>query len=185
LPTPLGEPPPLTDIAARADVLAFSLAGLSKTVGLPQLKLAWIVVGGPPTARDAALAALELVADSYLSVATPVQLAVPHLLRAGAAVREAIQRRIRQNLEVLREAAHGVPACEVLRAEGGWSAVVRVPATRREEALVLDLLEQERILVHPGYFFDFPREAYLVVSLLPEPALFADACARLLRFASG
>jgi len=182
---PLDAGEPITDIAARADVLTFSLAGLSKSVGLPQLKLAWIVVGGPAAARAASLASLELVADSYLSVATPVQVAAPHLLRAGAPVREAIQQRIRQNLDALRAAARGFPSCEVLRTEGGWSAVVRVPATRREETLVLDLLERERILVHPGFFFDFPREAYLVVSLLPPPAMFADACARLLRFVSG
>jgi aspartate/methionine/tyrosine aminotransferase len=181
---PLDAQSPLTDIAARTDVLTFSLAGLSKTVGLPQLKLAWIVAGGPAAARDEALAALELVADSFLSVATPVQVAAPHLLRAGGAVREAIRQRIRQNLDALRAAARGFPACEVLRTEGGWSVVVRVPATRREEALVVELVERERILVHPGYFFDFPREAYLVVSLLPPPALFADACARLLRFVS-
>jgi len=182
---PLDAQAPLTDIAARSDVLTFSLAGLSKSVGLPQLKLAWIVAGGPAAARDEALAALELVADSYLSVATPVQAAAAQLLSAGAAVRAAIQQRIQQNLDALRAAARGFPACEVLRTEGGWSAVVRVPATRPEERLVLDLLERERILVHPGYFFDFPREAYLVVSLLPPPALFADACARLLRVVSG
>jgi len=182
---PLDARQPLTDIAARADVLTFSLAGLSKTVGLPQLKLAWIVAGGPAAARDEALAALELVADSYLSVATPVQVAAPHLLRAGALVRGAIQQRIRQNLDALRAAARGVPACEVLRAEGGWSAVVRVPATLGEEALVVGLVEREGILVHPGYFFDFPREAYLVVSLLPPQATFADACTRLLRVVSG
>jgi len=182
---PLDASEPLTDIAARSEVLTFSLAGLSKSVGLPQLKLAWIVAGGPADARDEALTALELVADSYLSVATPVQVAVPHLLRAGASVRAAVHQRIRQNLDALRAATRGFPACDVLRTEGGWSAVVRVPATRREETLVVDLLEHEHILVHPGYFFDFPREAYLVVSLLPPSAGFADACARLLRFVSG
>lgn len=182
---PLDAREPLTDIAGRTDVLTFSLAGLSKTVGLPQLKLAWMVVGGPPAPRDEALASLELVADSFLSVSTPVQVAAPHLLRAGATVRDAIHHRIRQNLDALRAGARGFPACDVLRTEGGWSAVVRVPATRREEALVVELLERERILVHPGYFFDFPREAYVVLSLLPPPAVFADACARLLRLVSG
>jgi aspartate/methionine/tyrosine aminotransferase len=182
---PLDEHGPLTDIATRSDVLAFSLAGLSKCVGLPQLKLAWIVAGGPADARDEALTALELIADSFLSVSTPVQVAAPHLLREGAVVRDAIRQRIRQNLDALRAAVRGFPACEVLRTEGGWSAVLRVPATRREETLVLDLLERDRVLVHPGYFFDFPREAYLVVSLLPPPAVFADASARLLRFVSG
>jgi aspartate/methionine/tyrosine aminotransferase len=182
---PLDETAPPTDIAAKAnDVLSFSLAGLSKTVGLPQLKLGWMIVGGSPSERDAALGSLELIADTYLSVGTPVQLAASHLFRAGAPVRKAIHDRVGQNLAVLRTAAGRFPACDVLRVEGGWSAVVRVPATWREEELVVDLLEQEHILVHPGFFFDFPREAYLVVSLLPPPDVFSDAVARVLRFVS-
>ncbi|MBI4266251.1 MAG: pyridoxal phosphate-dependent aminotransferase [Acidobacteria bacterium] len=171
----------LTDIASRSDVLSFTLAGLSKTVGLPQLKLGWIIVGGPAAQRDAALKALELIADSFLSVSTPVQAAAPHLLRAGATVRAAIQDRTVRNLHALRAAARRFPACDVLRVEGGWSAVIRVPSTRSEEQLVIELLERERVLVHPGYFFDFPREAYLVLSLLPPDAVFADAVARVLR----
>lgn len=175
---------PLTDIAARAEVLTFSLAGLSKTVGLPQLKMGWMIVGGPPDKREAALSALELIADSYLSVATPVQVGAQRLLTEGASIREAIRERTRSNLAVLRALAHRFPACDVLRADGGWSAVVRVPSTRREEQLILDLFERERILVHPGYFFDFPRESYIVVSLLPPPETFRHAIGRLLRFAS-
>ena len=173
---------PLTDIAARSEVLSFTLAGLSKSVGLPQLKLGWCIAGGPQPERDAALAALELIADTYLSVGTPVQVAVPRLLDAGVSIRAAIQERIRRNLTTLRAAAGRYPACDVLRTEGGWSAVLRVPATRSEEQLALDLLSTERILVHPGYFFDFPREAYVVVSLLPPHDVFEDASARLLRF---
>lgn len=172
----------LTDIAARSDVLCFTLAGLSKTVGLPQLKLGWCIAGGPAAERDAALAALEVIADSYLSVGTPVQVAAPTLLSAGASIRTSIQTRTRGNLAELRTMAARAPAVEVLRADGGWSAVLRVPSTRDEETLVLDLLGAERILVHPGYFFDFPREAYLVVSLLPPEDLFADAMTRVLRF---
>ena len=179
---PLDATDPVTDIASRGDVLSFTLAGLSKSVGLPQVKLGWLIVGGPCLERDAALCALELVADSYLSVGTPVQAAAPHLLRAGASIRAAIQERTRQNLGLLREVSSRYPACDVLRAEGGWSAVLRVPSTRGEERLVLDLLDDERILVHPGYFFDFPREAYVVLSLLPPHNLFADAVERLLRF---
>ena len=173
---------PLTDIAARSEVLSFTLAGLSKSVGLPQLKLGWCIAGGPQRERDAALAALELIADSYLSVGTPVQVAVPQLLDAGASIRAAIQQRIRRNLTTLRAAAGRYPASDLLRTEGGWSAVLRVPAIRSEEQLALDLLRSERILVHPGYFFDFPREAYVVVSLLPVPDLFEDAVGRLLSF---
>jgi aspartate/methionine/tyrosine aminotransferase len=163
-------------------VLSFTLAGLSKTVGLPQLKLGWMIAGGPGPQRDAALRALELIADSFLSVGTPVQVALPELLRTGAPARAAIQARTRQNLRALRDLARAHPASEVLHADGGWSAVIRVPSTRSEDRVVLDLLAHERILVHPGYFFDFPREAFLVVSLLPDSDAFADAVARLLRF---
>ena len=179
---PLDAPGGVTDIATRSDVLCFTLAGLSKTIGLPQLKLGWCAVGGPPAERDAALAALEMIADSYLSVGTPVQVAAPALLELGGSVRQAIQGRIRRNLEALRSLTHAAPACEVLRAEGGWSAVLRVPATREEESLVLGLLRDERVLVHPGYFFDFPSEAYLVLSLLPPEDVFAGAVSRVLRY---
>jgi alanine-synthesizing transaminase len=181
---PLETDSPCTDLAVRSDALAFTLGGLSKSVGLPQLKLGWIVAGGPDEARRAALAGLELIADSFLSVGTPVQAALPELLDGGSAVREQIRARVRGNLRALREIARSCSGCEVLRAEGGWSAVIRVPATRTEEQLVLDVLRREGILVHPGYFFDLPREAFIVVSLLPEPDAFADAAARLLRFAS-
>jgi aspartate/methionine/tyrosine aminotransferase len=181
---PLDATSPVTDVAARAGVLAFSLGGASKALGLPQVKLGWMVAGGPPAQRDAALAALELIADTYLSVSTPVQQAAAGLLRGGAAIRGQIQSRIAHNLARARTLADAHPACELLRVEGGWSAVVRVPATRGEEALVLDLLEERRVLVHPGYFFDFPREAFVVVSLLPEEDSFATGFAAMLRFLS-
>jgi alanine-synthesizing transaminase len=182
---PLDTTSPVTDIAAAAaTVLTFSLGGASKSLGLPQVKLGWIVVGGPDAAREAALRALELIADTYLSVSTPVQLAAPDLLTRAADIRHQIQGRIKSNLARARAITAANPACEVLAADGGWSAVVRVPATNPEEQLVLDLLQQERVLVHPGFFFDFPHEAFIVVSLLPEPDLFADAFARTVRLAS-
>jgi aspartate/methionine/tyrosine aminotransferase len=131
-----------------------------------------------------ALDGLELIADTFLSVGTPVQLAADELLRHGAVVRVAIQGRVRANLDHLRAAVAPVPSCEVLPVDGGWSAVLRVPATRSEEALVLELLAREGVLVHPGYFFDFDHEAFLVLSLLPPPDVFVDACARVLRFVS-
>jgi aspartate/methionine/tyrosine aminotransferase len=179
----LDAPSPLTDLAARGDVLTFSMGGASKSLGLPQVKLAWTVVGGPGADRAAALEGLELIADTFLSVGTPVQVAAPSLLERGAAVRRGIQARVRANLAAARRLAESHPACDLLPVEGGWSAVVRVPATRGEEALVLDLLARERILTHPGYFFDFEHEAFLVFSLLvPEPQ-FADAFERVLRVA--
>ncbi len=172
----------VTDIAARSQVLAFTLGGLSKSAGLPQLKLGWIVVGGSEDVRARALDALELIADSYLSVSTPVQVAATALLARGAIVRDAILSRLRANLATLRRTAADYPAVDVLTCEGGWYAVIRVPSTRTEEDFVLDLLDRQRILVHPGYFFDFPREAYVIVSLLPRPESFADAAARMLQF---
>jgi aspartate/methionine/tyrosine aminotransferase len=174
---------PVTDVATRAGVLTFSMGGASKSLGLPQVKLGWTVVGGPAADRAAALDGLELIGDTFLSVGTPVQVAAPFLLQRGAVVRDAIRARLRANLTQAQRIAAAHPACDLLPVEGGWSAVVRVPATRGEEALVLDLLSRERILVHPGYFFDFHHEAFLVVSLLVPEAQFADAFARTLRFA--
>jgi alanine-synthesizing transaminase len=174
---------PLTDIATRADVLTFSMGGASKSLGLPQVKLGWTVVGGPEADRQTALTGLELIADTFLSVGTPVQVAAASLLERGACVRQAIHARVRANLAEARRTAEAHPACTLLPVEGGWSAVVRVPATRGEEALVLDLLSHERILAHPGYFFDFEHEAFLIVSLLVPEREFADAFARTLRFA--
>jgi aspartate/methionine/tyrosine aminotransferase len=179
---PLDAEHPLTDIALRADVLAFTLGGASKTLGLPQLKLGWMVAGGPGDERRETLHALEHIADTFLSVSTPVQIAAPTLLRDGASVRAAIHERVRRNLSCAQSVAQKYPSCEVLRVEGGWCATVRVPATRPEDVLVLELLESEHVLVHPGYFFDFPHEAFLVVSLLVEQAPFADAFERCLEF---
>ena len=175
---------PLTDIATRADVPSFTLGGLSKTAGLPQLKLGWIVAGGPAAACTAALAALELIADSFLSVNTPVQVAAGDLLERGVEIRTQIQERVRANLAELRRTARLFPACDVLRVDGGWSAIIRVPAMLTEEQLILELLDREGILAHPGYFFDFQREAFVIISLLPALEIFRDGVPRLLRFVS-
>jgi alanine-synthesizing transaminase len=178
---PLDEPDPLTDIAQRAGVLAFTLGGASKMLGLPQVKLGWIVAGGPPAVRDAALEALELIADTFLSVSTPVQVAAPSLLRRGGDIRRQIRERTATNLALARTRVREFPACELLRTDGGWSAVLRVPATDGEERMVLDLLRRDHVLVHPGYFFDFAHEAFIVVSLLPRPDIFEDGIMRVLR----
>jgi len=172
-------------LAGDAGVLTFTLGGLSKSAGLPQVKLGWVVTGGPAGEVAEAIARLELIADTYLSVSTPVQLAARQLMAAGAAIRRAIRDRIRGNLDMLRAAAGRHPAVTLTEPEGGWSAVLRVPSTASEEALVLRALEDADVLVHPGYFFDFPGEAYLVLSLLPEPSVFADAVGRLLPLAAG
>jgi alanine-synthesizing transaminase len=164
--------------------LAVSLGGLSKAVGLPQAKLAWMAIAGPPAEADALLDGLELVGDSFLSVSTPVQVALPALLDRGCTIREQIQARLADNLATLRRHLAATPAIQLLEPAGGWTAVLRVPATRSEEAIVLDLLERDRVLVQPGYFYDFPSEAWLVVSLLVEPAVFARGIARIVASAS-
>jgi aspartate/methionine/tyrosine aminotransferase len=160
--------------------LTFRLGGLSKSIGLPQVKLGWIAVSGPEAAVRGALDRLELICDTYLSVSTPVQIAAPRLLADGAAVRHVILERVRTNYRALRGMAAAYPSVEVLHCDGGWSAVLRVPATQAEEELVLELLESDGVLVHPGFFFDFDREAFLVLSLLPEPAVFLDGVRRVM-----
>jgi alanine-synthesizing transaminase len=162
-----------------SQALTFRLGGLSKSVGLPQVKLGWILVDGRDDLVAAALQRLELICDTYLSVSTPVQIAAPRLLTDGAVVRERILARVRANDATLRRIISSVPSIEALNADGGWSAVLRVPATRSEEDLVLELLERDDVLVHPGFFFDFSHEAFLVVSLLVEPAAFAEGVSRL------
>ncbi len=166
-------------VATRRDVLAFALGGLSKSVGLPQVKLGWIALGGPAALRRDALERLELICDTYLSVSTPVQVAAAELLSRGAPVRAAIQRRVRANDEAFGRLVAREPSCTALEAEGGWYAVAQVPSFRSEEDLVLDLLESDDVLVHPGYFFDFPHESFLVVSLLTPEEAFARGVERL------
>jgi aspartate/methionine/tyrosine aminotransferase len=164
--------------AAHDDVLSFSLSGLSKIAALPQLKLGWIVTGGPPTARDAALARLEVIADTFLSVGTPVQHAAAALLDVAPGLQRQIRARTGENRAALAAALAAAPAATLLDAEGGWSAVVRFPRTLSEEELSCALLAEDGVLVHPGYFFDFPGDGYLVVSLLPECEAFAAAAGR-------
>ncbi|MBI3491541.1 MAG: pyridoxal phosphate-dependent aminotransferase, partial [Acidobacteria bacterium] len=168
-------------VATRSDVLSFALGGLSKSVGLPQLKLGWIAISGPDRVVDPALERLELIGDTYLSVSTPVQVAAADLLARGAGVRRQIAARVVANYRHLQSAAAATPACTVLRSDGGWYAVLQVPSLEPEEDLVVRLLEADGVLIHPGYFFDFPRESFLIVSLLTPPTVFADGIARVLR----
>ncbi|MGA7615813.1 MAG: pyridoxal phosphate-dependent aminotransferase [Thermoanaerobaculia bacterium] len=169
----------------REDVLAFSLGGLSKSAGLPHWKLGWILVGGPEDLRRRALAGLELIADTFLSVSTPVQAALPEVLRVAPSIRDSITARTRANLAALREALGFLPAVEVLPVEGGWMAVVRIPRTCTDEELVIDLLERSGVVVQPGYLFDFARDGFLVLSLLPPLDRFREGVARLAAYLAG
>ncbi|HUM02198.1 MAG TPA: pyridoxal phosphate-dependent aminotransferase [Thermoanaerobaculia bacterium] len=168
-------------LGAEGDGLVFSLGGLSKAAALPQLKLGWLLAGGPDDLVREALSRLEWIADAYLSAGTPVQLALPELFAWGEAAAAAIRARVLANHAVLSRAfpPGGSIAAGPLR--GGWSALLRVPAVEPEEDLALRLLSEVDLLVHPGYFFDFPTEGFLVLSLLPRPDLFAEGVARLSR----
>jgi aspartate/methionine/tyrosine aminotransferase len=165
-------------LAADPPVLAFSLSGLSKMVGLPQMKLGWIVVGGPET--ELAWSRLELIADTYLSVGTPVQVAAPRLLALRHDIQGRIRARLAANLEELRSQLGSEPAVQALRIEGGWYVTLQVPRTRTEEEWALALLRGANVLVQPGYFYDFETEAFLVLSLLTETWIFAEGLARML-----
>jgi aspartate/methionine/tyrosine aminotransferase len=177
---PLDAAPPARSVMHARNAVVCSLGGLSKTVGLPQIKLGWIGFTGPSSKLEELMPAYELIADTFLSVSTPAQIALPHLLARGADVRAQIQTRIARNLQHLRAAVRTTPAISLLPVEGGWSATLQVPSYRSEEALVIDLLTADHVLVHPGYFFDFERESFVVVSLLVEPEVFDRGIARLL-----
>ena len=166
-------------VLTDATCLTVSLGGLSKAVGLPQLKLAWMAVGGPPGEARDLLDRLELVGDSFLSIGTPIQAALPAILAGGAVVREQIRDRVTDNLAALRGFLVTAPDIQLLEPAGGWTAALRVPATISEEALALDLLQRHHVVVQPGYFYDFPSEAWLVVSLLVEPETLARGIERI------
>jgi alanine-synthesizing transaminase len=169
--------------AALGEGLAFSLGGLSKSAGLPAWKLGWIRAGGPTDLRRRAVAALDMVADTYLSVASPVQRALPGVLALAPRIRSEILARVRGNLALLRAALKAVPSATLLEPEGGWAAVIRIDGSRLDdEELALALLDRAGVLVHPGYFFDFATEDFLVLSLLPEPGRFAEGVERMAGF---
>ncbi len=170
----------ITSLADRHDVLTFSLSGLSKVAGLPQVKLGWMVVSGPEPERRQAWQRLELIADTYLSVGTPVQLAAPALLESRRPLQAALCARLTANLNYLRTAIAAHPAFELLKVEGGWYATLRVPRIRTEEEWVLDLLENHGVLVQPGFFYDFESEVYLILSLMTPEDTFAEGCSRLI-----
>jgi alanine-synthesizing transaminase len=168
----------VTTLAGETSALTFCLSGLSKLVGLPQLKLGWIVTGGPDGKRNEALERLEHIADTYLSVAAPVQHAAPSLLALVDDVGAQILLRVRENRETLARALAG-SAAQLYDAEGGWSAIVRLPSTQSEEEWTLALLD-DGVLCHPGFFFDLPPTA-IVISLLVTPPALAAALPAILR----
>ncbi len=166
----------------RERALCVSLGGLSKSAGLPQMKLGWMILNGPEKTVEELRGRLLLVADTYLSVSTPIQAALPSLLDAGRAIGDAIRERLRVNIERLRDIAAGAPHLTVLRVEGGWNAVLRLPSFRTDAEWCGGLIEHEGVLAQPGYLYDFEQDAMLVLSLLTPPAMFAEGVERLRAF---
>lgn len=174
----LWEEPQLPSFAGPARALTFTLSGLSKVLGLPQLKLGWMAMQGAGAAE--ARARLEIIADTYLSVATPVQQALPQLLGLRPAIQQQIRQRVQDNHRWLQERLERISGVRLLRAAGGWYAVLEL-AGGDEDALVLGLLREQGALVHPGYFFDFPGPGFLVLSLLTPPQVLRQGVELLLR----
>ena len=166
--------------AANHSVLTFTLSGVSKVSALPQMKVAWIAAGGPAAEVEAALARLEIIADTYLSMNAPVQWAVPALLEQRTSIQKQLLDRVLGNLADLDRQLATQKPCQRLIVEGGWYAVLRVPVTQTDEELAVDLLRRKSVLVHPGHFYDFPGEGYLVLSLIGSREEFAEGVKRLL-----
>jgi aspartate/methionine/tyrosine aminotransferase len=175
------DPQRAATLATLDECLTFSLSGLSKVAGLPQMKLGWIVVSGPAGLRAEAMEKLEWIADTYLSVGTPVQCAAARLLAAGEQVQRRIRERTAANLAHARAILAG-SAATILAVEGGWYIAARLPRIRGEEDWAVDLLELENVNTQPGFFYDFESEAYLILSLLTETAVFQEGVAKLRGF---
>ena len=168
--------------AANRSAPSFTLSGLSKICGLPHMKAAWLIVGGPEQWKREALARLEVIADTYLSVNAPVQLAIPRFLKLRHSFQEQVMLRVQRNLAELDRQLTAQRAVSRPKVEGGWCAVLRVPATRSDEDLAIALLTTHGVSVHPGHFYGFPSKGYLVVSLLALEAKFSRGVTRLIAF---
>jgi aspartate/methionine/tyrosine aminotransferase len=170
---------------ANQEALTFTMSGLSKVSGLPQMKLAWLAISGPEEQKREALARLEVIADTYLSLNAPVQLAAPVLLDQRHAFQQQLMDRVRKNLAELDLQLARQKACARLEVEGGWYAVLRVPATLPDEELAIELLERHGVYLHPGHFYGFSRDGYLVVSLITPERDFGEGVKQVLEHLTG
>lgn len=168
--------------AGEMRALSFTLSGLSKISALPQMKLAWLVTSGPEELVKDALARLEVIADTHLSPGTPVQLAAPALLGIGHEMQQQLSARIAANLAALDTLLARASRATRLERAGGWYAVLRVPAMQPDEEMAVTLLEHKSVLIHPGRFFDFSQDGFVVVSVIPPFTEFQEGATRLLEF---
>ncbi|HLX82409.1 MAG TPA: pyridoxal phosphate-dependent aminotransferase [Terriglobales bacterium] len=175
----------VANFVANDAALTFTLSGVSKISALPQMKLAWVATSGPDKTVAEAGARLEIVADTYLSMNAPVQLAASVLLEQRKLVQPILLDRVRANLAELDRQLAGRPACARLLVEGGWYAVLRVPVLGSDEELAICLLREAGVSVHPGHFYDFAGEGHLVLSLIAEPAQFREGAQRMLPLICG
>ena len=172
----------IQSLAGNKEALTFVLSGISKIIGFPQMKLGWIVVNGPNKLVETALKRLEMVSDTFLSVNSPAQNSLPHWLSMRQKIQSQIIKRIAQNKKALSAALQNSNHCQILNADGGWCTILRLPQSIDEEACVLELLEKEHVLAHPGYFFDFENGSHLVLSLLPPPTIFKKGIFRIAHY---
>lgn len=170
--------------AANREVLTFTLSGVSKISALPQMKVAWVLATGPADDVCAASARLEVIADTYLSMNAPIQWAVPRLLEERRLIQSQLLARVETNLTELDRQLAQQSACQRLVVEGGWYAILRVPVTRPDEDLTIELLRKHSVLAHPGHFYDFPQDGFLVLSLITPVEEFVQGIRRILEFLS-
>ncbi|MBF0121919.1 MAG: pyridoxal phosphate-dependent aminotransferase [Candidatus Omnitrophica bacterium] len=180
-----GQEKEFVSIAGNADVLSFALGGISKALALPQMKLSWIAANGPCKVLAEALERIEVIADTYLSVNTPVQHAAAMWLRHMGPIRDQVMARVVGNYELLRRMAHESGCAECLPVEGGWYAILHVPSLKGDESWAIRLLKEAGVYVHPGFFFDFQDEEHVIISLLPQHVIFESGVGQLLRFLKG
>jgi alanine-synthesizing transaminase len=173
---------PRKSFAANQDSLTFTLSGLSKIAALPQMKVAWVAVNGPESSKQPALERLEIIADTYLSLNAPTQWAFPTLFQQRKMLQPQILERTGQNWSCLKSLLARQSSCELLDAEGGWYAILRVSEDRADEDLAIELLQKAHVLAHPGHFYDFSTDGYLVLSLIGPPEEFTRGVTRLLEF---
>jgi alanine-synthesizing transaminase len=173
-----GAAPP--SFTSNDTLLTFTLSGISKICGLPQMKFAWLCASGPQQLKSEALARLEIIADTYLSMNAPIQAAAPEFLQHRHTFQQQVMDRLKKNLTLLDERLAAQKACSRLAIEGGWYAILRVPAIGSDEDLAIRLLKDKNVFAHPGHFYDFESDGYLIVSLITPPAEFAEGIERLL-----
>ncbi|GAC1434964.1 MAG: pyridoxal phosphate-dependent aminotransferase [Terriglobales bacterium] len=171
--------------ASNSAALTFTLSGLSKISALPQMKVAWIVASGPQQHLAPALERLDVIADTFLSMNAPIQLALPSLLEQRKTIQPFLMDRMRANLVELDHQLKQQQVCQRLDVEAGWYAILRIPALRSDEQAAIRILREHSVIVHPGHFFDFPRDGYLVLSLITQPEEFREGVRRMLGSLSG